>query len=216
MIKDVIRYQPPDQWGVLCIDVWDHNGSNNEFYYRAVENLAKFNITCVVNCTTDIKIDYSDPSIYNTFKYYQWNPKIQSAEVNQKVMLRLMQSSGQYESSSIIKTQVFGDHTVHLSSTDTFIQHVNHFYPDVKDWIVLGNTWHICLHYGPLGFDKLLNIPTTKFNIFPSWSVQKLNGLYPTLDDIADDGFVWANIPNNGFRLITKVDDKKWKKSQIN
>lgn len=208
MIKNVVRYQDPTQWGVLCVDVWNVNGKNDDFYQRAVNELKNFNVKCVVNCTTDIKIDYSDLSVFNTFKNYQWQPLFNFNEANQRVMLDLIKSSGKQESSNILKTQLFGDHTIHLSNPITFTHHVDLFYPEVKNWIVLGGSWKIHLHYGPLGFDKLLGIPSASFNIFPEWSIQKEDRTNPTIDDLEDDQFVWGEIPNKGYRLVTQVGGK--------
>lgn len=203
-----MRYQDPLRWGVLCINAWESNGINNDFYQRAATELKNFDVGCVVNCTSDIKIDYADPSVLNTFKNYQWTPTKSSFELNQKIMLNLIKVSGMLESSSILKEQVFGEHSMHLSDVATFTQHVDLFYPEVKNWIVLGTTWKDQLHYGPLGFDNLLSIPTASFNIFPQWSVQKIDSGEVSIEDLEDDEFVWAEIPNNGYRLVTKMGGK--------
>lgn len=208
MIKNVVRYQDTNTWGVLCIDVWDANGENNIFYQRVVDELKNFDISCIVNCTMDIKIDYNDPSVLNTFKNYQWEPLSGSAETNQKVMLNLLKASGLKQSSSILKDQLFNDNTVHLSDISTFTTHVDLFYPDVKHWIIIGCSWDESMHHGPLGFEKLLDIPTAAFHVFPNWSMLKDSGVAPTVEDLENDNIVWADIPNDGYRLITKVGGK--------
>lgn len=208
MIKNVVRYQDTNNWGVLCIDVWDSDGGNDIFYQRVVDELKNFNIGCIVNCTSSIKIDYSDPSVFNTFKKYQWSPLTSSAETNQKIMFNLLQSSGLKQSSNILKEQLFNKDTVHLSDVLTFRTHVDLFYPDVRHWIVIGNSWGESMHYGSLGFEKLLDIPTSAFHVFPQWGVQKSNKVAPTVDDLEDDTLVWADIPNDGYRLVTKIGGK--------
>lgn len=213
MIEDVIdlyRYTPPDAWGVLCIDVWENNGVSDDFYHRAIVELKNYNIQSVVNCTTFIKVDYDDPSIFNTFEKYQWNPEISAVDTNQQVMLNLIKASGKIGSSNVLKQHLFDKQSIHLSDPTTFTQHINHFCPDIQHWIVLGGTWGICTHHGPLGFNKLLEIPSASFHIFPSWSIYTQNGNQLSTDDVINDGFIWATIPNDGYRLINKVHNKKW------
>ena len=55
----------PNVWGLLCIDCWDVP-ANRLFYERAVDQLELFHIGAVVNCCTNIQLDYQDKSVYNT------------------------------------------------------------------------------------------------------------------------------------------------------
>ena len=208
MIKTIGTYQTPPKWGVLCIDVWENNGVNNKFYQRAIDELKNFDVACVVNCTRDIKIDYTDASVLNTFKNYQWNPTKSSAELNQQVMSNLIKASGLLDSSSILKDQLFGECSVYLNDVSTFTQHIDLFYPEVKNWVVVSTTWNEQLHHGTLGLEKMLNIPTASFNIFPQWSVQKPEGTEVSTEDLENDSFVWAEVSNDVYRLITKMGGK--------
>lgn len=209
MIRDVVRYQAPPIWGVLCIDVWQVPG-NDDFYRTALDHLSKYPIGGVVNCTIDLTIDYADKSVYNTFKHYQWEKQSQDNRINDKVLLDLVKASGTSTTNRLIHNELFSDTTVHLSQRETFSHHTLTQWPEITDWIVLGSAWGKCLHYGPLGVDKLVDIPNHKFYIFPEWSVQTEDQTAPDMQQLHDDYFVWAPIADGGYRLITRANNEKW------
>lgn len=210
MIRDVVRYTPPQKWGVLCIDVWESNGNNDGFYHKALSCLSKYHVEVVVNCTTDLKIDYDDVSVYNTIDRYLWNPNSVNPQINRNVLTNLIMVAGHQQTNKFLQNNLFDHNTVHLSDRETFVHHAQCYHPDITDWIILGNTWKICLHVGPLGVDKLVEIGSHKFHIFPDWSIQAEHGGPPSLQDIHDDFFVWAPIDNDGYRLITRANNSKW------
>lgn len=210
MIRDVVRYRAPEQWGLLCIDIWDVDGSNDGFYRHAVDQLQQYNITAVVNCTLDLELSYQDVSVFNTLRQYHWHPKEPGSQINSVVLLDLIRAAGTQRTSKIIHDALFDHRTVHLSNRATFIHHANYHYPEISDWIVLGSAWKLCLHIGPLGIDKLVDIPNHKFYIFPEWSVQNENRTIVFEQQIHDDFLVWAPVLNGGYRLITRAANHKW------
>ncbi len=209
MIRDVVRYQAPPIWGVLCIDIWQVN-DNNAFYQNALTELSKYTIGGIVNCTTDISIDYSDKSIYNTLKKYHWTAATVDSRINDNVLLDLIKNAGGRKTATSIHDQLFDEQTVHLSRKETFIHQGHYGWPEIQDWIVLGSAWGNCLHYGPLGIDKLVDITNHKFYIFPEWSIQTEDRTAPDIQQIHDDYFVWAPIADGGYRLITRANNEKW------
>ena len=210
MIRDVVRYTAPPQWGVLCIDIWQDNDNNNEFYKNALAQLSQYSIAGVVNCTTDLVIDYADKSVYNTLKNYHWAANTISSQVNDNVMLDLIKSAGSCCTNQLVHEKLFDHTTVHLSRRETFIHQGHYYWPEIQDWIILGSAWGKCVHYGPLGVDKLVEIPNHRFHIFPDWSIQTEDKRPPTTQEIHDDFFVWAPIDNGGYRLITRAKNHKW------
>jgi hypothetical protein len=210
LIRDVVRYQPPAVWGVLCIDCWDVNGTNDAFYHRVVEKLEAYPIDAVVNCTVDLQIDYRDISVYNTLKNYLWAADRINSQINEYVLLDLIKCAGHQNTSTVLHNNLFDDTTVHLSRRLTF-QHQGHqHWPDVHDWIVIGSAWGKCFHYGPLGVETLVDLSDHRFYFFPEWSVQDEYRQPPTLQNIHDDYYVWAPIDGNGYRLITRANNHKW------
>ena len=210
MIRDVVRYKAPAIWGVLCIDIWE-DPSNVLFYQNALSKLSKYSIGAIVNCTVDLKIDYDDVSVYNTLEQYHWNKKLDTNDqIADNILLDLVKSSGARKTSQDIHDQLFNRQTVHLSRKDTFNYHSQKHDPNIQDWIVIGSAWNKCLHYGPLGVDKLVDMINHKFHIFPEWSIQTENQENPSTQQLHDDFFVWAPIDNGGYRLITRAKNHKW------
>jgi hypothetical protein len=210
VIRDVVRYQPPQHWGVLFIDCWHVGGQNDVFYQTVVDRLRYFSVSATVCCTVDLKIDYSDVSVYNTLNRYLWNPDSVSEHVNRNVLLDLISSAGNQETSRLLRTNIFNNDTVCLYRRETFNHHAQYHCEGIKDWIVVGSAWKMCVHHGPLGIDRLVDIGDHKFHIFPEWSIQTEHREPPSQQDIHDDFYVWAPIADGGYRLITRAQNHKW------
>ena len=202
MISDIIGdyINPPKVWGLLCIDCWDVPG-NRFFYENAIIKLADFNIGAVVNCCTNLKIDYSDRSVYNTLKQYLWVDIMDGGrsphepEQNARVVNELIRCAGHNKTSQLLHDNIFTDTTVHLSSVAAFKHHAQTHWLHITDWIILGSAWGMCITHGPLGIAKILSISTMKFHIFPNWSVQNEKFEYVSDKELRDDRFVWSPYP---------------------
>lgn len=219
MIKDLIdiyRYKHPDVWGVLCIDCWNVDSSNDNFYHNALEKLKKFPIGAVINCATDVRIDYQDKSIYNTLTKYLWNNDTGDTRTTDHILLDLIKSAGEQKTNEVLNQLLFNSDTVHITSKTGFIEHTQRFFPNIKNWIILGSAWRFCTHIGPLGLSTLVDIPEHKFHIFPEWSIQTENAHPVTVQDVEDDYFLWSAIADDGYRLICNVGDRhKWQNKTI-
>ena len=201
-IKDY--HKAPDVWGLLCIDCWDVP-ANRPFYERAVEQLELFNIGAVVNCCNNLQLDYQDKSVYNTLNQYLWTNK------DQTVLSDLINCAGHEKTDQHLHDKIFTESTVHLSSVDAFRNHVQKNWPTVQDWIILGSAWGMCITFGPLGIDKLVNaIPELKFNVFPEWSIQDENAEYINEQTLQDDFNVWNQYPAvpGCYRWIRRVKNE--------
>lgn len=210
MIRDVVRYTPPRHWGVLFIDCWDVNGKNDEFYRNVLEHLKEFSVSSSVCCTVDLKIDYQDVSVYNTLNRYLWNPTNINEQTNQRVLSDLVNAAGHQETSRVLRNNFFNNETVCLYSRETFIHHAQHHCEHIHDWIIIGSAWKMCIHHGPLGVDRVVDVGDHKFYIFPEWGIQTENRTPPTIQDLHDDFYVWAPVDNGGYRLITRAQNHKW------
>ena len=210
MIRDVVRYTPPQQWGVLCIDVWDDDGAHDQFYQTALDHLRDYQIDLVVNCSMSVEVSYQDRSIYNTLDRYLWNPENTNPQINSKILNNMIHAAGSGKSSRLLNERLFQETTVHVSDRETFLHNALVTADHVRDWIILGAAWNICVHRGPLGIETLVDMSTHKFYIFPEWSIQTEQRQPPTQQHLHDDWFVWAPIPNNGYRLITRANNSKW------
>lgn len=212
MIRNVVRPQNPTHWGVLCIDVWECHGEWDNPYSAAVKELAQYNVEVTINASKAMKIDYDDISVFNALKYYLWEADQTYYEVNQCVKNEILEYSGFNTTNKIIKDKLFDKNTICLNNTRTIANYVDRFFPMVKDWIILGQSWDICLHNNPVSFKSLLSMAGHNFNIFPDWSVFNSDQTKVTRQQVEDDNYVWAEVPNNGFRLVTMIDGIKWKR----
>lgn len=212
MIKNVIRYKPPKEWGVLCIDIWEQNGKYDKFYRRTVEHLKDYNVVVTINASKSLKIDYNDISIYNVIKHYIWKNQWTYSEIIHQVRNEFLDYCGTNESSKILKDNLFNNQTICLNNTTAIANYVDQFFPTVRDWIILGQAWGICLHNNPVSIKTVLSIVGHNFNIFPDWSVSNSDQSPVTQQQIEDDNYVWAPIDNNGYRLVTQAGGVKWQK----
>lgn len=212
MIKNVVRPQTPTHWGVLCIDTWECNGEWDILYSRAVEELKNYNVAITVNASKSLRIDYDDISVFNALKYYLWEADQTYYEVNRCVKNEILEYSGFNKTSNVIKDKLFDKNTICLNNINAITNYVDRFFPNVKDWVVLGQSWGICLHNNPVSFKTLLSMAGHNFNIFPNWSVFNHDQTLVTRQQVDDDNYVWAEIPNNGFRLVTIADGPRWQR----
>jgi len=199
VIQNIIGdyHQPPKVWGLLCIDCWEVE-TNQWFYKQAVRKLKNFNIGAVVNCCTSLQLDYSDKSVYNTLNQYIWqdDTHLIDANLRSEVLSNLINCAGHEKTDQQLHDKIFTESTVHLSSVDTFRRHTQKHWPTVQDWIILGSAWGMCITFGPLGLDKLVNaMPELKFNVFPEWSIQDENAEYINEQTLQDDFNVWSQYP---------------------
>ena len=73
----------------------------------------------------------------------------------------------------------------------------------VKNWLVIGQTWQICCHDDPIGFNTLAK-SSSNIYITP-WSVYKGQNSEPwqelTQEDVDSDKLEWTTIDNFGWKL---------------
>jgi|TARA_R110000822_G_C15132282_1_gene475228 hypothetical protein len=226
MIRNIIGdyHKLPTKWGVLFIDCYQ--GEDAWFFDGVIKELQKFKVEAVINCSVSIQIDYQDRSVYNTLQQYLWDSPsmrdnfVNDPQLNQEVLYNLIKCAGSQKTNQLLHDKIFNNKTVHLSSINAFTQHCQHVYPDVKDWIIVGMAWGICVHTGPLGIDKLVSVPDMKFHFFPEWSI--LNGKQESVteQEIIDDWYVWSPVPKipGCYRLICAAQDhdkpEHWKLKQ--
>ena len=72
---------------------------------------------------------------------------------------------------------------------------------NVKNWLLIGQTWDVCVHDDQLGLNKLSKFPGNIY-ITP-WSIFKTDYSDITQQDIDNDPSVsWKTINNFGWKLI--------------
>jgi hypothetical protein len=192
--------------GLICIDLWE-----NDFHHELIKdkdyqswleklsgNLAQFKFDSIINASYHTKIDYNDPSIYNTLVAYNW------VDFDQDIMLELIKNSNNYTMSQHIQREVFGKNTFALYSIESFIKHANNMVPHIKDWLVVGASWQICVHHRPLG---LVNLSRLKqFNFYATdWGFVKSNNQLVNNKDFETDQLQWSKINDHIYLLNATV-----------
>ena len=126
------------------------------------------------------------------------------------MLSNMITCAGHNRTNQLLQDHLFQDSTVHISDRQTFLYNAAVSNDGVRSWIILGSAWGICVHRGPMGIDTLVDMSIHNFYVFPEWSVQTEHRTAPSEQNLHDDFFVWAPVPNGGYRLITRANNHKW------
>ena len=181
----------------------------NSEYYSWIDTLPtklkNFQFDSIINAAYHTKIDYNDPSIYNTLVAYNWQ------QYDEQIMLQLIKTCNNYTVSDTMKTQVFGASTFALYSIESFVKHVAKLVPHIQNWLVIGAEWQLCTHYRDLGLQNLSKLP--QFNFYGAdWGFVKKTHCsgYSTVsqEDFEKDKLNWKKIDNHLY-LLTHNNDTR-------
>ena len=187
--------------GLICIDLWETDFNNTQYspeYYRWLESLPahlqQFNFDSIINAGYSTRLDYNDPSVYNTLVAYNWQ------EFDQEVMLELIKNCNNFVMSSVIQKNVLGANSFALYTIDSFLKHIKKLVPHIKDWLVIGARWQVCTHGRDLGLAKLSKLEGLNF-YGADWGFIKINSQSCNEDDFENDRLSWEKIDNSIFKL---------------
>ena len=145
--------------GLITIDLWESGPDGEIFapeYLQWLDDLSKKLGLCswrsIINSSNHTKIDYADPSIYNTLLCYNWT------KYDPVVMTELIVQCNNYVMSKHMIQRVFAEQTFALYTIDSFVNHCNALVPDVKSWLVVGQSWGVCTHHRSIGLINLCRI----------------------------------------------------------
>jgi len=145
--------------GLICINLWekipnDKNVTPQQLIWldQLSQNLSQYSWHSIINASYHTKIDYSDPSIYNTLLHYNWR------KYDADVMSELVKQCNNYVMSQHMIDRVFGPSTFALYSIDSFIKHYTTSVPHVKSWLVVGQAWIPCVHRKSIGLVNLCKV----------------------------------------------------------
>lgn len=218
----------PDIQGVILIDVWQ-DYRLRPFYQDVVNRLKNFNIKCCVNASYNLDItsikNFSDRSLHNTFRLHFWNrnPEYQNTEhqnteyqnsqiepmhPSDKLIYNVVRfSRSNYHTDSILHTSdlLGSDASIVILDTDDLIHHCQMYHNNsIKNWLIVGQSWMMCVHFRPMGLYRLAELVTKHdYNFFVTpWSVRDQCGV--EIDDQCfqgSDGLSWEPVDNFGYRL---------------
>lgn len=162
--------------GLIMIDMWEPRQDQEnvrEWQQHLVHRLTAQSFKCIVNACYNVAINYQtgsnemfqDRSQYNTMRIYNGveenftkHPKYQQ---NDQLLLRNLHNSRGFNSTSeLMKQQVLNNnHSIFLTDLQDFLHHWQHVLEaKVNDWLVIGQTWGVCVQYRSIGLQNLLTL----------------------------------------------------------
>jgi len=196
--------------GLICIDLWekmpnDKNVTPQQLIWldQLSQNLSQYSWHSIINASYHTKIDYSDPSIYNTLLCYNWS------KYDANVMSELVRQCNNYVMSQHMIDRVFGPSTFALYSIDSFIKHHTTLVPHVKSWLVVGQAWNCCVHARSIGLLNLCKV-AEQLGICiygtPSGFLHLDNKSQCDDADLLNDSLItWTHIDNDIFQATVKT-----------
>jgi len=156
--------------GLIMIDMWEprpEQESIRQWYQELFCRLNPSKFKCIVNACYNVCIDYSqmglqDRSQYNTMRIYNGIEEngIRHSKYNQQdglLLNNLHNSRGLNVTSELIKREVLNnEHSIFLTEIQDFVHHWIHVLrAQVNDWLVVGQSWQVCVHSRSIGLTNL-------------------------------------------------------------
>jgi hypothetical protein len=166
--------------------------------------------------------DLPDRSLSNTFRYHFWNRAAETQpdkhpghHPSDRLINNVVRfSRSDFRSSPILAVPdlLNSDASVIILDSDDLVHHCQMYHNDsIKNWLVIGQAWNMCLHGRPMGFYSLSSlIKKQNYNIYVTpWSV--LDTQQKQLDPECfngNDGIAWEPVEDFGYRLAGRITDK--------
>lgn len=202
--------------GLITIDLWE-SGPNGEIFAseqnqwldELSNKLAQHAWDSIINSSYHTKIDYDDPSIYNTLRCYNWS------NYDPVVMTELIKQCNNYIMSKHIIQRVFAKQAFQafaLYSIDSFLKHCTTMVPTVKSWLVVGQSWGVCTHWRSIGLISLCKIAEQHgFSIYGTpWGFLNIDQKNCTVvyDFLNDRDISWTQVGDDLFQAKLKTNQK--------
>ena len=190
--------------GLIMIDCWrprvDQRKNLNNFYVSLLSKLIHFDFKCIVNAGYNIALNTEDPSIRNTLQSYHYNINI--------LQNLIRHCQGFNKTSGILQEALLENNaSIMLLEFEDFVHHWQTALDcKVNNWLVVGQTWKICVHNRPVGLDTLYrNIQYPQLNFYAlTDGFIKDDGTVTTYENFQQDNLPWAQVKNFGYKLITR------------
>jgi hypothetical protein len=193
--------------GLIMIDCWqpsvDQRKNYNNFYIPLLSKLMHFDFKCIVNAGYGVSLNTEDPSIRNTLQTYHYN-----INILQNLIRHCGDCGGINKTSGILQETLLENNTsMMLLEFEDFIHHwQTAFDCKVNNWLVVGQTWKICIHNRPIGLDTMYrNSQYPQLNFYALTNGFRTDdGTVTTHENFQQDNLPWAQIENFGYKLITR------------
>ena len=203
--------------GIIMIDCWEPRYSqekdDNNFYIKLIAKAINHDLKSVVNAAYNVELTTQDSSIKNTFELYCWDQG-ESNTNNTEIILNLVKYCAANNSSSklISETLLKNYNSIMLLDLKDFIFYWKYtLNSSVNNWLVVGQSWQMCVHNRPLGLDRMYqNTADSNLNFYVAPElVRTTTGDVVTRDEFCQDRLPWREIPGFGYQLITRAQ-KHW------
>lgn len=209
----------PDIQGVIMIDVWSLPELQS-FFQTVQQRMPKFDIQCCVNASYNLDIgqinDVGDRSLHNTFRLHLWNRGIEQQPLDLETMnpsdrlvfnvLRFSRSNYRTDPTLHTPDLLGSDASVVILDADDLVHHCQMYHNNsIKNWLILGQAWEMCVHHRPMGLCNLAKlISSNDYNFFVTpWSVRDQHGAELTQHCFqGSDGLCWDKVDGFGYRLL--------------
>lgn len=216
--------------GVICIDLWDKHPDwsdkgnygiglpSNEYLFspRYKQWLAfmsgllpRAQFQHIINSPFRSMLDVeNDRSLYNTFRHYLWHQRNNPSILGKEILDSLVVDAHYHRMSSIMLSNVMNnEHSFSLRTAETFAKHVEELNLDIKNWLVVGQAWRMCVHNRPIGLHKLIeHIPEFNFYCADITTWNRLDRVC-TVDDFTNDPTMqWDQVAGNIFKAVKTLD----------
>ena len=211
----------PNIQGVILIDAWQDD-KLKDFYQGIADRTADLNIRCCVNASYALDLSCMldsielgrDISMHNTFRMHHYNRLYGDQNYdesrrrdNELIMNVIRHSHGKGRTDPRLATPnlLMSHASVMALEIEDFLHHCRSYHNnEIKDWLVAGQAWMMCLHFRPMGLYALANlIQSHGFNIYVTpWSVlDKDHRALSRKSFRGLDPIIWQEVPGFGYRI---------------
>lgn len=217
----------PELQGLILIDCWDPGSANspskisiNQFYKNIIKSTAACNFVCVINSGNHILLDLEDHSFSNLFYHHCNNDLSRLPEYLLQRHNRVIANSCRWSGRTNLNTGLSPNYSSKLLHDHFFTQGRGIYIMDpldlvfhnqlilsgqVKNWLVAGRSWQVCVHDNHLGLNNLAEL-AERFNLnfyATDYSFLKPdNETTATQADFDCDELEWEIVTNFGYRLV--------------
>ena len=167
----------PQLQGLILIDCWEPSIQKrervNQFYQNIIDQTQNYNFVCVINSANQVLIDMADQSFSNLFQYHCNNQILSLPEHLQQRHNQVVANScrwahqqltqekfSHYTSSRLLHDQFFnnGRGVYIMNPLDMMFHNQVILNGQIKNWLVVGKSWQLCVHNNGLGLINLEEI----------------------------------------------------------
>jgi len=189
--------------GFILIDCVDsHRDEDAVFYQHVLKIIEKFgtDTSPIINAATGLRMDFdNDRSIRNTVLLYS-----DHTELHRMMRRGLEENKGELTVPDSLKLRMNNEYCFAFIHPAEFFYHVRNYLENkITNWLILGRTWNMCVHYNSIGLHNLHKLARRfELNFYAiNGGFQKSDLTTVTRADIENDSFKWNETNNSMYKL---------------